>query len=158
MPAFGVHVENLRRGEKMPHVYTRERIGGHNASPPLHIEALPPGTQSVAWAFIDRDAGNYVHWMVTDVPPGDIRLPQGASKQAMPPGSQELYNDAQYEGYAGPKPPPRTGAHRYAIEVYALDVPHIDVPTHASYEQFKQLLEPHTLGVAENYWLFEDNA
>lgn len=158
MPSFGVHLENVRRGERLPARYAQEKVGGRNVSPPLHIEAVPGGAQSIAFALIDRDAHDYVHWMAVGVPAADLHIGEGASQHAMPPGTRELFNDAQYEGYAGPKPPPRTGAHRYELEVFALDVPTVDLPAHVTYDQFRKTLEPHTLGTAENYWMFEDTA
>jgi Raf kinase inhibitor-like YbhB/YbcL family protein len=142
----------MSRGEKLPLRHAREPDPGRNVSPALHLDALPAGTQSVAFSLVDRDA-EYVHWMVVDVPPGDIRLAEGASRAEMPPGSRELYNSAQYQGYIGPDPRPKTTAHRLELLAYALDVPNLEVDEHAGIEEFKRAAEEHALAIGQNYWL-----
>lgn len=156
MRSFEVEAVGVRRGQEMPHAFTGRRMGGQNVSPPLHIDAVPPDAQSVSFALIDKDARDFVHWMVLDVPPGDVRLPEGASLKSMPPGSRELFNSADHEGYFGPEPPPRSGRHRYELVAYALDVPTVDLPKHASFEEFRKATEPHAVGMGENYWTAEN--
>lgn len=111
MKAFEVNSPGMRRGDRMQTRYTDDKHGGRNMSPPLHLDHLPEGAQSVAWMLIDRNS-DYVHWLVVDVPAShDIRLPEGASRRAMPDGARELFNDAGFRGYEGPDPTPRTGDH-----------------------------------------------
>lgn len=152
MQTFEVRSPAVRRGEKLPPKYSAEEQG-RNLSMPLHIDALPHGTQSVVFALVDRDASDYVHWMVVDVAPGDIRIPEGASRAQMPTGARELYNSAGYQGYAGPKPPPRT-THRYELLAMALDVPTLEVDERMDWQAFRGVAEKHAIATGEDYWLY----
>lgn len=153
MRTFEVRSPVMGRGDRMLARFTDEKHGGRNHSLPLHIDQLPPGTQSVAWMLVDRNS-DFVHWLVVDVPPGDVRLEEDASRHAMPEGSRELYNDAGYAGYRGPDPTPRTGLHRYELVAYALDTPHLEVDAHARLDDFRQSAQPHALAMGENYWVY----
>lgn len=154
MRTFEVRSPDMGRGDRMLAQYTDEEHGGRNHSLPLHIDSLPPGTRSVAWMLVDRNS-DFVHWLVVDVPPGDIRLEEDASRHSMPPGSRELFNDAGYQGYRGPDPTPRTGVHRYELVAYALDTATLDLEEHAGAEAFRRAAEPHAVGRAENYWVYD---
>lgn len=154
MRSFEVRSPEMGRGEVMNVRYTDEKQGGVNLSPPLHIDKLPEGTQSVAWMLFDRDARDFVHWLVVDVPPGDIRLDEGASGQSMPSGARELFNDKGYRGYQGPNPPSKTGSHRYELVAYALDTPTLDIDEHAHLAEFTKAADEHALAAGVDYWTF----
>lgn len=155
MSSFEVRSPHLKRGEELPVRYGRGGTGRRNLSLPLHIDALPQGVESVAFALIDLDQDDFVQWLVTDIPPGDIRLEEGASGNGMPGGSREFTNDAHFVGYAGPEPTPVTGLHRYRLVAYALDVPTLELDGRVTFEQFKNAAEKHAIATAENYWVFE---
>lgn len=154
MRTFEITSPGMGRGDRMPARYTDEKHGGENRSMPLHVDQVPREAQSLAMMLVDRTS-DYVHWLVVDIPgASDIRLPEDASRHAMPSGARELYNDAGFKGYEGPDPVPRTGDHRYELVAYALDVPTLDVDEHADWRQFRDAAEPHALATGANYWTY----
>ena len=105
----------------IPRHYTCE---GADVSPPLAIDGVPPGTQSLALIVDDPDAPDpaapkmtWVHWVLYDLPPETRSLPEGT--QAAPLHALEGLNDWKRTGYGGPCPP--IGRHRYFFRLFALD-------------------------------------
>ncbi len=98
-------------GESIPEKYTCD---GEDVNPPLEIENVPAGTQSLALIMDDPDApiGNFTHWVVFDIPAGKTKIEEGSV-----PGVEGM-NDFSRTSYMGPCPP--SGEHRYFINVYAL--------------------------------------
>lgn len=95
---------------------------GKDVSPPLAWSGVPPGAKSLALLCDDPDApaGDWVHWVVFDLSPSRIDLPEGV------PPSEEIAgigrqgrNDFKKIGWGGPCPP--RGTHRYVFTLYALD-------------------------------------
>jgi Raf kinase inhibitor-like YbhB/YbcL family protein len=101
-------------GEAIPRKYTCD---GENLSPPLSWSGVPQGTQSLALVLNDPDAprGDWVHWVLVDLPPDMEELPEGAQG-----GGVEGVNDFGKRGYGGPCPP-KGSNHRYYFKLYALD-------------------------------------
>jgi len=95
----------------IPRKYTCD---GEDLNPPLQIEGLPEGTQSLVLIVDDPDApmGTWDHWVVWNIPP--IKRIEENSV----PGIEGL-NSFRRRSYGGPCPP--SGTHRYFFNVYALD-------------------------------------
>ncbi len=92
-------------------------------SPPLSWSAVPAGTKSIAILCDDPDApaGDWVHWVLFNLPPDTRKLDAGVPKAARwPNGAVQGTNDFGDTGYDGPSPPPGR-PHRYFFKVYALD-------------------------------------
>ncbi|HRX59857.1 MAG TPA: YbhB/YbcL family Raf kinase inhibitor-like protein [Candidatus Competibacter sp.] len=115
---------------------------GHDLSPELHWSGLPPQTQSLALIVDDPDAPDpaaprmtWVHWVLYNLPPATVHLPEGVATGDLPPGTREGKNDWGRTGYGGPCPP--VGRHRYFHKLYALDtvLPDLGKPTKAALEQ-----------------------
>ena len=111
-------------GEPMAAKYTCE---GQDISPPLTWDGIPEGTRSLALIVDDPDAPDpeapkmtYVHWVLYNLPPEAMGLPEGTTAIELPAGTREGLNDWQRVGYGGPCPP--IGRHRYFHKLYALDV------------------------------------
>jgi Raf kinase inhibitor-like YbhB/YbcL family protein len=87
---------------------------GEDVNPALMIDALPGGTKSLALIVDDPDApsGEWVHWVLYDVPPRE------SIEENSSPGRQGP-NDSGELRYNGPCPP--SGAHRYFFKLFALD-------------------------------------
>jgi len=98
-------------GEAIPRRYTCE---GDNINPPLEVNNIPDGTQTLAIIMDDPDApsGTYVHWVSWNLPP-DIYIPENRQHQ------MNGTNSSGTLGYTGPCPP--SGNHRYYVYVYALN-------------------------------------
>lgn len=109
---------------------------------PLVIEN-PVANCVYAIAMIDPDAGNFVHWIATNIL--TTNLPENASidsKEDMIQGK----NDFGKNGYGGPTPPDKT--HNYIITVYALKAP-MTLKSGFSYKAFKAGLKNNVLASAE---------
>jgi Raf kinase inhibitor-like YbhB/YbcL family protein len=137
-------------GGEIPVVHTCE---GADTSPALEWSGVPAGTRSLALVVDDPDAPDpkaprmtYVHWVLYNIPPTATRLPEGAARGGLPPGTREGTNDWKRTGYGGPCPP--FGRHRYFHKLYALDVdlPDLGTPTKA---QLEKAMEGHVLAKAE---------
>ncbi len=93
-------------------------------SPPLSWSQAPAGTMSIAVLCDDPDApgGDWVHWVLFNLPPDTQKLDQGVPKGAkLASGAIQGLNDYDANGYNGPCPPPGRGQHRYFYKVFALD-------------------------------------
>lgn len=91
-------------------------------SPPIEWSGVPASAQSLAVIMDDPDApaGDWVHWLVYDLPPDLTRLPAGIpSGEKLTSGGFQGRTDFGQSGYGGPCPP--SGSHRYFLKVYALD-------------------------------------
>jgi hypothetical protein len=118
--AFELRSAAFAAGATIPKQHTCD---GADRSPPLDWSDPPAGTQAFALLCDDPDApvGDWVHWVVIDLPAGARSLPEGvATGGAGPGGSVQGLNDFRRLGYGGPCPP-RGPAHRYYFKLYALD-------------------------------------
>ena len=110
-------------GETIP---ARFSCKGEDLSPALEWQTPPAGTQSLALIMDDPDApvGNWVHWVIYNIPPGESGLAEGASRSNgqpnLPEGTAQGSNSWKRGAYGGPCPP--SGEHRYFFRLYALDI------------------------------------
>jgi Raf kinase inhibitor-like YbhB/YbcL family protein len=95
-PAFG----------SMASIPARYTCEGADVSPPLHWTGVPEGTQSLVLIVDDPDAPDpahatrtWVHWLLYDIPPGTMGLPDGASASALASGAVHGHNDRNRNGY-----------------------------------------------------------
>jgi Raf kinase inhibitor-like YbhB/YbcL family protein len=108
-------------GQTIPVKYTCQ---GEDVSPPLHWEGAPAKTKSFVVICDDPDAPGrtWVHWVIYNLPPDAVSLPENTAKTAtLPNGPAQGRNSFGNIGYGGPCPPGGK-AHRYFFKVYALDV------------------------------------
>jgi Raf kinase inhibitor-like protein, YbhB/YbcL family len=91
-------------------------------SPPLEWKNAPAGTKSFAVICETPDAptGNWVQWVIYDIPGHMTNLPQAVAKTGqLAFGAKQGKNDFDQVGYFGPCLP--AGEHRFFFRVYALD-------------------------------------
>jgi len=91
-------------------------------SPPLEWKNAPAGTKSFAVICETPDApmGNWVQWVIYDIPGDMTNLPQSVAKTGQVDfGAKQGKNDFDQVGYSGPCLP--AGEHRFFFRVYALD-------------------------------------
>ena len=141
--------------EMMPARYTCE---GDNISPPLAWTAPPSGTKSLVVISDDPDAPDpdapkmtWVHWVLYNLPPVAMTLPEGVADSDLPKGTGIGINDRQYAGYSGPCPP--IGTHRYFFKLYALDTVLPDLGNTTKAEVVKRM-EGHILAQSEVIGLY----
>jgi len=123
----------------------RHTCDGENISPPLEWEGAPEGVKSYALLCEDPDApmGNWVHWVVYDIPPSITKLPEQILPEAvLVNGGRQGTNDFYRTGYGGPCPP--SGTHRYFFRLYALDRG-LDLEPGATKEQLFRAMRSHVL-------------
>ncbi len=86
---------------------------------PLKVDYIPENTVSLAIVMIDPDGGNWVHWLVANIPVEGTtaEIPENASID-WPEEILQGRNDFGLLGYGGPTPP--SGVHSYVTTVYAL--------------------------------------
>jgi Raf kinase inhibitor-like YbhB/YbcL family protein len=127
-PAF-VHNSGI------PTKYTCE---GADLSPPLVLDGVPAAAQSLALIIDDPDApgGDWVHWVVWNIPPTTRTL----GENALPPGALQGKNDWGKNSYGGPCPP--SGSHRYFFKLYALDTP-LELPPSSTKKGLEKAMAGH---------------
>jgi Raf kinase inhibitor-like YbhB/YbcL family protein len=128
---------------------TRYTCDGDNTNPPLHIDNIPPETQSVVIIVDDPDApvGTFTHWVACNIPVDEARvIPEGYKAPV------EGTNGFGSTGYGGPCPP--SGTHRYFFKVYALD-DDLDVSDGVTKPAVENKLEMHTIGRGKIVGLYE---
>ena len=110
----------FKEGETIPSRYTCD---GVNVSPQISWQTDIKGIKTFALISDDPDApvGEWVHWIVFNIPP-DIRELREDIKanRNLPDGILMGTNDFHTISYGGPCPP--SGTHRYFFKVYALDI------------------------------------
>jgi len=133
-------------GGSIPVAYTCD---GEDISPPLEWGGAPAGTASYALICEDPDApvGNWVHWVVYDIPADRTALPEGAGNvEPAEHGMTGGTNSWGRTGYCGPCPP--SGTHRYFFRLYALDTV-LELDAEADAETLREAMEGHVMGKAE---------
>lgn len=106
-------------GAAIPPEYT---CMGENISPPLSWTELPKATRSIVVLCDDPDApaGDWVHWVLFNLPPDTRELKEGVPRDPeLPNGAIQGTTDFGRPGYDGPCPP--SGTHHYMFKVYAMD-------------------------------------
>ena len=103
-------------GGSIPREYTCD---GADVSPALAWSGVPAGTAALVLLVDDPDAGNFVHWIVLDLPGADDGLSKGVSPSSTSP--QQGTNDFGKRGWGGPCPP--SGTHHYRFTLTALGAP-----------------------------------
>jgi len=129
-------------GAAIPEMYTCD---GDNVAPPLSFGGVPKGTKALALLMDDPDApvGDWVHWIVLDMPPSCAGLDEDGEP---PAGARQGRNSWGRVGWGGPCPP--SGKHRYFFRLFALDAP-TGLPEGATKQQLLTALEGHVLATAE---------
>jgi Raf kinase inhibitor-like YbhB/YbcL family protein len=124
----------------IPEVYSFEEGDGIN--PELRIEDIPEGTKSLLLIMTDLDApaGNFLHWIVFDIPP-ETRVIERDSI----PGKQGI-SSAKRKNYAGPRPP--SGTHRYDFIIYALDTL-LNLPDGTDKDTIMKAMQGHVIAKAD---------
>jgi Raf kinase inhibitor-like YbhB/YbcL family protein len=115
---------------------------GENHSPPLAWTAVP-GAKTYALTLRDPDApgGDFVHWLVWNIPGGATSLPQDGVA-----GAVQGTSGIGRVGYFGPRPP--GGRHHYHFTIYALDAP-LSLPAGADAAKLAAAMKGHVLASGE---------
>ncbi len=117
-------------GGAIPQRYAGKGVGD-DVSPPLAWSNVPDDAAELVLVIEDPDAPlprPVVHCLVTGIDPASGCLPEGALNLvdgAAPTAAGVIVGRGSFgrRGYAGPRPVPGHGAHRYVFQLYALDTP-----------------------------------
>ncbi len=103
----------FKQNEDIPQKYTCQ---GGDINPPFELKELPAKTKSIAITVHTPDApeGVWVHWVVYNIAPTRISIPENST-----PGYQALNDFGKYN-YSGPCPSDEN-PHHYVFRAYALD-------------------------------------
>ena len=96
----------------------RSTCDGEDLSPPLDWVGAPAAAE-LAIVVRDRDAGGFVHWVVTGIDPSVHGIGEGG----IPETAVESANGFGRAGWAGPCPPEGSGPHTYEFTIHALPEP-----------------------------------
>lgn len=134
----------FENNQLIPDKFTCE---GEDINPPLVIDDILKGTESLALIVDDPDApmGTWVHWVVFDIPV------TSKIEEDSAPGKQGL-NNAGGRNYHGPCPP--SGTHRYFFKIYALDTV-LNLKEGISKGQLEKAMQGHILDKAELIGLYK---
>ena len=119
MEKIEVRSPAFSEGDSIPREFACD---GANMSPPIEWSGVPSHAQSIAIIADDPDApsGDWVHWVLYDLPPSLTGIPAGVPvSEKLPAGGTQGRTDFGKIGYGGPCPP--KGTHRYFFKIYALD-------------------------------------
>ncbi|MEP0828272.1 MAG: YbhB/YbcL family Raf kinase inhibitor-like protein [bacterium] len=118
---------SFKEGDSIPVKFTCD---GADLSPELHIVNVPATAKSLVLICDDPDApsGNWVHWVLYNIPPEMTVIPENVLKVVTPilkargkeVALMQGKNDFGKYGYGGPCPP-HGAPHRYFFRLYALD-------------------------------------
>ena len=115
-------------GGRIPARFTCD---GEEVAPPLRWTGGPPA-EEYAVVVVDRNADEFVHWIVYGIPGTVTSL----GPDAAAPGATQGRNSFDKLGYGGPCPPQTGSAHVYVFTVYSLRLPRAArVPSGASLEE-----------------------
>jgi Raf kinase inhibitor-like YbhB/YbcL family protein len=130
-------------GTQIPAKYTQ---AGEQVSPKLDWTNVPAGTQSFVVNMLDPDVAiqrgteTQPHWIVWNIPGTATGLPEGIKQGAdLPDGSHQI--SASGPQYRGPGAAANGPLHHYTFEVYALDVPKLDVTASTAAQPVPAALE-----------------
>ena len=114
-----------------------------NEKPPLTINGIPKGTESLALIMDDPDAIGavgkvWVHWVVWNIDPTKPFI-TGNPRES---GFVEGVTDFGEVRYGGPAPPDKR--HTYVFKLYALDSK-LDLPEGSTKSELENAMEGHIL-------------
>lgn len=137
----------------------RHTCHGRNISPALAWIDVPKSSRSLVFLMEDPDTPDprspsmtWVHWILYNMSPLTVGIPEGVTADELPPGTLQGMNDWKHVGYGGPCPP--FGQHRYFHRLLALDtlLPDLGFPNRLSLER---AMRGHIVAQAELIGLYE---
>jgi Raf kinase inhibitor-like YbhB/YbcL family protein len=117
---------------------------GRGTNPPLHIEDIPPGAQTLALIVDDPDTPNgmFDHWLLWNIETYTTDIEPGSS----PPNAEVgLNSDGRAEFYPFC---PDSGVHHYRFELSALSQK-LELPSGANRKELMEAMKDFIIGRAE---------
>lgn len=118
-------------------------VCGAQVTPDLQLGAPPAGTKSLAVIFWDERPNELSgRWSVFDLPLGTARLAPGAPARPAPGGGKVTRNEVGQPGYTAPC---GKGKHDLYVDLYALNVPSLNLPAGTPLQQVHAAIKKHKL-------------
>ncbi len=126
-------------GGEIPEKYT---CRGENILPPLRIDSVPEGTESLALIMSDYEGllGVRIYWILWNIPPETEEIEEGTYPLCVPG-----INDYGNTGYLGPSS--SSLHHIYVFKLYALDCK-LDLPEGSKCLKLEKAMSGHILDKA----------
>lgn len=150
---FNCQEKDMNKMQLSSDVFTHETLipseyscEGKDSSPSLKWDDVPNETKSFVLTCVDPDApmGDWIHWIVWNIPADWISLPKNISPEDQSQFTQGI-NSWGRTGYGGPCPPVGHGPHRYYFTIYALDK-ELSLDSSAQLDELLQVMENHIIG------------
>jgi Raf kinase inhibitor-like YbhB/YbcL family protein len=127
----------FENNQMIPQKYTCD---GENINPPLQIIDISKEAKSLVLIVDDPDApsGDWVHWLVWNIPPTIKFISENESPQSAIQG----INDSGRQNYDGLCPP--LGIHHYQFKIYALDTI-LNLPSNSRKKDLEKAMKSHIL-------------
>ncbi|NUO60361.1 MAG: YbhB/YbcL family Raf kinase inhibitor-like protein [Hamadaea sp.] len=148
MPAIQLMSPAFQDEEQLPNRFSRR---GGNLSPPLEWTGVPQDTEELLLLCEDADADEFVHLLVTGIPPSVSHVAEGQ----LPPGGRVWSNGFGDTGWSGPQPPGGDSPHRYVFRLYALSEPP-NLPQAPSGGDVRRAVEGHEIAAQTLTGLYAD--
>ncbi|HEY4479815.1 MAG TPA: YbhB/YbcL family Raf kinase inhibitor-like protein [Candidatus Paceibacterota bacterium] len=132
----------------IPKLYTYD---GKNINPPLRVDNIPSGTQTLAFIMDDPDApgGTWVHWIEWNM--DTAGLESFSILEGRDPVGISGSGTSGHMFYEGPCPP--SGTHRYFFKFYALDTI-LELSAGSGKDALEQAMTGHIIGRGEIIGLY----
>lgn len=131
---------------EIPRHFVCPTYGGDEVSPALNWGDVPAGTKSLALTLLDPDAGQYVHWLVANIPVETVGFEEGQ----VPADAAVGWTTNGTTSYLGPCP---EATHHYVFTLYALDVA-TELKPGFGWIDFQMAISGHVLGEGQLVGLF----
>ncbi|MFB0614180.1 YbhB/YbcL family Raf kinase inhibitor-like protein [Aurantiacibacter poecillastricola] len=139
---FSLKSAAFRDGEELDPSFTADEEDA--VAPPLEWSAPPTGTQELVLVVEDPDAPApepFCHWLVWGLPGQKGQLLEG---EAPPRVGKNSYGNSEW---LLPDPPTGHEAHDYVFQLFALDLPLVQMPG-ATRDEIAEAMKGHVIGVA----------
>lgn len=125
---------DFKNNETLPAIFTCD---GDGANPTLIIDGAPTAAKSLVLIVDDPDApsGNFVHWIMWNIPADTKIIPQNKTPQYIPPC-------------------PPSGTHRYFFKIFALDTV-LNLDSSADKSKLLVAMNGHVVDTAELIGLYK---
>jgi len=120
---------------------------GDDVSPPMTVESVPAGAETLAIVLDDPDASDYLHWLIWNVPADTDAIPAGIPQTETVDsldGARQGTNNFGEVGYRGPLPPEGDGPHTYQFSAYAVDTS-LELAAGANRGELESALDGHVI-------------
>lgn len=149
--AFTLSSPEFQQNGPIPRAYTCQ---GANVSPPLSWQDPPEETQSYVLVLSDPDTKKrlgfaLIHWVLFDIN-GKLHSLNTNTMQ----GKRGM-NAKAHVSYDGPCPPAGMGMHHYVFQLYALDVPVLELAQGASLDDVDKVMREHIIDTAQLVGTYE---